>query len=96
MWKKYGDQEYLYFILLKMQHVFVVVTTVSKLWAGWRMNHSLIAGEGKDFYVFQYLVGLRSQSSVLFKYKGALALEVKWSGCEGEFTPPSNAEVKNE
>jgi len=41
------------------------------------MNHSLIAGEGKDFYVFQYLVGLRSQSSVLFKYKGALALEVK-------------------
>jgi len=41
------------------------------------MNRGLIAGESKDFYVFQHLDGLRSQSSVLFKYQGALALEVK-------------------
>jgi len=41
------------------------------------MNHDLITGEGKDFYVSQYLDGLRNQSSVLFKYQGALVLEVK-------------------
>jgi len=35
MWKKYDNQEYLYFNLLMMQNVFVVVTTVSELWAGW-------------------------------------------------------------
>jgi hypothetical protein len=60
------------------------------------MNHGLIAGEGKDFYVIQHLDGLRSQSSVLFRYQGALVLEVKLPGCEDNFSPPSNAEVKNE
>jgi hypothetical protein len=41
------------------------------------MNHGLMAGEGKEFYVLQHLGGLRSQSSVLFGYQGALALELK-------------------
>jgi hypothetical protein len=41
------------------------------------MNHGLIASKGKDFYVLQHLDGLRSQSSILFRYQGALAVEVK-------------------
>jgi len=75
--KEIVDQEYLYLILLKIQYVFVVVSTVPKLWAGWQMIHGLIAGEGKDFCVLHHLDGLRSRSSVLFSYQGVLALEEK-------------------
>jgi len=60
------------------------------------MNRGFIAGKGKDFYVLQHLDGLRSQSSVLFRYQRALALEVKWPGYEDDFSPPPNSEVKNE